>query len=226
MATGTIRLARLSALPSYYIGLALVLTMTAAIADPRVVADWITDAFVPVAESGSASLPAQPALEVSVDPPISAPEPAIIEIASAAAAGSDSSLSTEKSLGDFGRRLDDPGVTRSIQVASRTSLRDLVTETSATIGWRSNTATDGVVSYGTVRGSLTSSAAPASVTDHFVTVSALSPGTKYFYNVSDSVLGHAGAPRLTVSSRPRPGARPRSRFGGRRRWQQHQRKSA
>ena len=91
--------------------------------------------------------------------------------------------------------IDDPGV---VAFASGGVVRQpyltLVTETSATLGWRTNNSTDSVVNYGTVQGSLTSSASdPTIVTDHFVTVSGLSPGTKYFYNVGDSDPSvHAG----------------------------------
>ena len=91
--------------------------------------------------------------------------------------------------------VDDPAM---IDFASGGVVRQpyvmLVTDTSAIIGWRSTDATDSVVTYGTEQGTLTSSAGDAAVvTDHFVTISGLRAGTKYFYDVGDSDPSvHAG----------------------------------
>lgn len=56
-----------------------------------------------------------------------------------------------------------------------------------TIRWRTVTASDGVVRYGTMLGSLTSSATEATVaTNHKVRVDGLLPDTKYYYSIGNS----------------------------------------
>ncbi len=69
----------------------------------------------------------------------------------------------------------------------------LGTPTSSVIKWRTGTPSDSKVSYGSDPGSLTSSVTePGSVENHEVTVSGLTPDTKYFYAVGSSSQTLAG----------------------------------
>jgi hypothetical protein len=56
--------------------------------------------------------------------------------------------------------------------------------TSVTVKWRTSSAAASVVKYGTTAGNLTQTASdPASVTNHVVKLTGLTPNTKYFYSV-------------------------------------------
>ena len=67
------------------------------------------------------------------------------------------------------------------------------TSDSITVRWRTDTATDSRVQYGTSSGSLTLPASNAtSTTEHIVKLTGLSPNTKYFYNVGSSSAVQAG----------------------------------
>lgn len=69
----------------------------------------------------------------------------------------------------------------------------LVTPTSVSVLWRSEIATDSRVRYGTVQGSLGSSATNASVTvDHAVNITGLSPNTRYYYDVGSTIALQGG----------------------------------
>lgn len=69
----------------------------------------------------------------------------------------------------------------------------LATPTSMTIVWRSDTATDSRVRYGTTQGSLTQSATNATVSvDHIVTITGLSANTKYFYDIGSTTTAYGG----------------------------------
>jgi hypothetical protein len=69
----------------------------------------------------------------------------------------------------------------------------LATDTSQTICWRSDVASDSRVQFGTVQGALANSAAdPAVVSDHCVNVAGLAPATRYFYNVGSSTAVQGG----------------------------------
>jgi len=77
----------------------------------------------------------------------------------------------------------------------------LVTPTSITIVWRTdlNSADTSRVQYSTVSGTLTQTATGKAVTrselhvkDHIVTITGLSPATKYFYNVGTAIDGVQG----------------------------------
>lgn len=83
------------------------------------------------------------------------------------------------------------------------------TPTSITICWRTDVATDSVVRYGKIAGVLDQTAsAPATDAvapfEHVVTISNLSPGTKYYYEVGSSseVLAAADPQRFFVTSPP------------------------
>jgi hypothetical protein len=67
------------------------------------------------------------------------------------------------------------------------------TPTSMTIVWRTDTATDSRVRYGTVQASLTQTATNATVvTNHVVTITGLSPATKYYYDAGSTTTVQAG----------------------------------
>jgi acid phosphatase type 7 len=67
------------------------------------------------------------------------------------------------------------------------------TSDSIIVRWRTDTATDSRVQYGTTSGSLTSAASNGTATtEHIVKLSGLNPNTKYFYNVGSSSAVQAG----------------------------------
>jgi hypothetical protein len=67
------------------------------------------------------------------------------------------------------------------------------TPTSLDVRWRTDVPTNGVVRYGPAPGSLSSSVTdPAVVTEHIVTVSGLSPGTRYYYSVGSTTATLVG----------------------------------
>lgn len=77
---------------------------------------------------------------------------------------------------------------------------------SITIRWRTDTATDSLVQYGTVAGSLSSSASNAtSTTEHIVKLTGLTPNTKYFYNVGASSAVQAGDASYFFKTSPTTG---------------------
>lgn len=67
------------------------------------------------------------------------------------------------------------------------------TPTSMTVCWRTSTATNSRVNYGTVQGSLTLTADNAAIsTDHTVTINGLSPSTRYYYSVGSTTAVQGG----------------------------------
>src|SRR5437868_3109640 len=67
---------------------------------------------------------------------------------------------------------------------SRGPYLQLGAPTSVVVRWRTDSATDSRVRFGTTQGSLTLSASDAaSTTEHVVSLTGLSPDTKYFYTV-------------------------------------------
>ncbi|MDQ3685769.1 MAG: fibronectin type III domain-containing protein [Acidobacteriota bacterium] len=67
------------------------------------------------------------------------------------------------------------------------------TPTSVVVRWRTDISTDTRVRYGTVQGSLLSNAdGAASTSEHEVTISNLTPNTKYFYSVGSTTQTLAG----------------------------------
>ncbi len=76
---------------------------------------------------------------------------------------------------------------------SRGPYLQLGTPSSMVVRWRTFAASDSCVRYGTVQGSLTSSAClGASTTEHVVSVTGLAPDTKYFYSVGTSTATQEG----------------------------------
>jgi hypothetical protein len=86
----------------------------------------------------------------------------------------------------------------------------LDTPTSITVVWRTDTASDSRVRYGTVQGSLTSTATSASsVTNHIVTITGLAPSTKYYYDAgSTSAVQAGGTAEHYFVTAPTPGSSP------------------
>jgi len=79
------------------------------------------------------------------------------------------------------------------QTVVRQPYLQLETPTSMTLVWRTDTATDSRVRYGTVQGSLSQTATnPATVTNHVVTITGLAPATKYFYDAGSTTAVQAG----------------------------------
>ncbi len=79
------------------------------------------------------------------------------------------------------------------------------TPTSMTVCWRTSTATNSRVNFGTVQGSLTSFADNATVsTDHVVTISGLTSATRYYYSVGSTtgVQGGGTADHFFETSPP------------------------
>lgn len=77
---------------------------------------------------------------------------------------------------------------------------------SITIRWRTDTATDSRVQYGTSSGTLTSAGSNAtSTTEHIVKLTGLSPNTKYFYNVGSSSAVQAGDSTYYFETSPTAG---------------------
>ncbi|WP_157778265.1 DNRLRE domain-containing protein [Massilia violaceinigra] len=77
---------------------------------------------------------------------------------------------------------------------------------SITVRWRTDTATDSRVQYGSTSGSLTSSASNAtSTTEHIVKLTGLSSNTTYFYNVGSSSAAQAGDSTYYFKTSPAAG---------------------
>ena len=86
----------------------------------------------------------------------------------------------------------------------------LTTPTSVTVVWRTDTTSDSRVHYGTVQGSLTSTVTNATVTaNHIVTITGLTPATKYFYDAGSTSAVQAGGPsEHYFVTAPTPGSSP------------------
>ena len=85
------------------------------------------------------------------------------------------------------------------------------TTTGVTVNWRTDTATDSAVRYGSEPGDLAQIATDAAqVTDHEVPISGLLPDTKYYYSVGTSIQELAGNNRnhFFVTSPPAGTAKP------------------
>jgi len=77
---------------------------------------------------------------------------------------------------------------------------------SITVRWRTDTATDSRVQFGTSAGSLTSPVSNAtSTTEHIVKLTGLNPNTKYFYNVGSSSAVQAGDASYYFKTSPTAG---------------------
>jgi hypothetical protein len=83
----------------------------------------------------------------------------------------------------------------------------LGTHDAMTIRWRTNTATDSRVAYGTTQGALFSTAADGAVTtEHEVRVTGLLPDTRYFYSVGSTTATLSGNDASTYFyTNPTPG---------------------
>ena len=75
----------------------------------------------------------------------------------------------------------------SAQVVTRGPYLQLQRSASVVVRWRTDTATDSRVRYGSSPAALSLSASdPAATTEHAVTVTGLAPETRYFYSVGTS----------------------------------------
>jgi hypothetical protein len=86
-----------------------------------------------------------------------------------------------------------PSPTAVAAVLRRGPYLQRATPTSLVVRWRTDVATNSVVQYGPAPGSLGSSATDAaSVTNHVVTLSGLTPATRYYYSVGSTTAVLAG----------------------------------
>ncbi len=86
-----------------------------------------------------------------------------------------------------------PSVSAEAQTISREPYLQSATPTSIVVRWRTSVATDSRVRYGASATSLTAIADnTTSATDHVVTLSGLTPATKYFYSVGSATASLAG----------------------------------
>ncbi|MCH7534787.1 MAG: metallophosphoesterase, partial [Bacteroidetes bacterium] len=70
---------------------------------------------------------------------------------------------------------------------SRGPYLQIGTSTSVIVRWRTDSATKGIVNYGTALGALNSSVSDTVVnTDHELLITGLTPNTKYYYDIADS----------------------------------------
>lgn len=84
-------------------------------------------------------------------------------------------------------------LTLSAQTLTRGPYLQLGTSTSIIVRWRTDQATDAVVTYGVTLGNLTASATSGSLTtDHAVAVTGLQPDTRYYYAVGTSSITLTG----------------------------------
>ncbi len=85
----------------------------------------------------------------------------------------------------------EPEVAFATATVVRQPYLQMVTDSSITIRWRTQGATDSRVEYGTTEGVLSSSVTDAAVvTDHVVEINGLSAGTTYYYNVGQTGRVH------------------------------------
>ncbi|WP_083940956.1 DNRLRE domain-containing protein [Pseudoduganella violaceinigra] len=99
-----------------------------------------------------------------------------------------------------------PSLTLAATVVRGPYLQSATTD-SITVRWRTDTATDSRVQFGTSSGSLTSLASnAASTTEHVVKLTGLTAGTKYFYNVGSSSATQAGDATYYFKTSPTTGS--------------------
>jgi chitodextrinase len=90
-------------------------------------------------------------------------------------------------------------------VVERGPYLQIAAPTSMVIKWRTDSATDSIVRYGTSSSNLNlSSSENPDVTDHEVQLAGLSPATRYYYSVGDSSGSLAGNASYTFVTSPVP----------------------
>jgi hypothetical protein len=90
-------------------------------------------------------------------------------------------------------------------VVERGPYLQIATPTSIVIKWRTDSATNSVVRYGTSSANLNLSTATVNdVTDHEVQLDSLAPATRYYYSVGDSSGTLAGGVSYTFVTSPTP----------------------
>ena len=103
--------------------------------------------------------------------------------------------------------VDVPGNPPSV-VVERGPYLQTGTPTSVIVKWRTDTATESVVNYGRVLGSLTKNeTSKALTTEHEVTLSGLTPNTKYYFNIGNlkEVLSESVSGDMYVITAPTAG---------------------
>jgi chitodextrinase len=90
-------------------------------------------------------------------------------------------------------------------VVERGPYLQIATPTSMVIKWRTDSATDSVVRYGTSSSNLSLSTSTVNdVTDHEVKLSGLAPATRYYYSIGDTSGALAGDASYTFVTSPIP----------------------
>jgi hypothetical protein len=103
---------------------------------------------------------------------------------------------------DLSFQLEVTGLNSTVNV-TRGPYLQLGTPTSMIVRWRTDTASDSRVRFGTSAGSLTQTADDsAQTTEHLVQLSGLTPGTQYFYSVGTTATTLASGPDYTFFTAP------------------------
>lgn len=105
-----------------------------------------------------------------------------------------------------------PNVGSPVTIA-RTPYLQMATPTSMVVRWRTNTATNSRVRYGTDPGILSSWADDSTLTtEHVVTLSNLTPNTTYYYSVGTATTMLAGGPDYRFITNPPVGTEKNTRL--------------
>jgi hypothetical protein len=106
---------------------------------------------------------------------------------------------------DLSFRLELIGLSSAVNV-TRGPYLQLGTPTGIIVRWRTDTASDSRVRFGTTAGNLTETADDATqTTEHLVQLSGLTPGTQYFYSVGTTSTTLASGPDHTFFTAPPAG---------------------
>ncbi len=150
--------------------------------------------------SAGASGDGLPLLQNSVDPTLFVEGANVLAVEVHQSGGSSSDLSFDFEL--------TASTSASPILVTRGPYLQTGSSTGVVVRWRTDVATDSRVRYGPSPGNLTSQAdAGASVTEHEVSLTGLSPNTTYFYSVGSTTVALAGddADHFFVTS-PSPGS--------------------
>ncbi|HEX2748150.1 MAG TPA: Ig-like domain-containing protein [Verrucomicrobiales bacterium] len=106
---------------------------------------------------------------------------------------------------DLSFKLELIGLNSAVNV-TRGPYLQLGTPTGIIVRWRTDTASDSRVRFGTAAGSLTATADDAAqTTEHLIQLSGLTPGTQYFYSVGTTAATLAAGPDYTFFTAPPAG---------------------
>jgi tetratricopeptide (TPR) repeat protein len=131
-----------------------------------------------------------------------APSAALLE------GGKSPAVEVRSQRGSDSEAIGGPDVIDATQaVLTRGAYLQMGTATAITVRWRTDVATNTWVRYGTVPGSLTSSASNGTLTtEHEIRVTGLLPETRYYYSVGTSSGALAGDASYTFRTAPTPGS--------------------